>query len=482
MPAVDPGRPSESTERPSFDRPASSRPAGRFFAWLALIAFLALAGRVVYVVTVTHDDPNVYDATYYELQAREITHGQGFFKDPFLLFSDHPEDQPAADHPPLTVFALLPAAFVEGPRASQYAMRFTMALVGTATVVLIGLLARRLGGDAVGLAAAVLAAVDPNLWMNDGLIMWEALSALLTVALIMAAYRVIGRGVNWPRAVMLGVLAALGILARAEFVLYVPFLVLPALWIGARRDRLGNGQRDGQRDGRRDLRRAGGMAAVAVGVTLVVLAPWVAFNMSRFQEPTLISTNDGLALRAANCDLTFYGSRIGSVNVFPPCAQARDDREQSVWNAANRSDALHYMADHLDRIPVVALTRVGRVLNVFNIRQSAFLAAYEGHPKWGTYIGAVLTWITVPLAIFGAVVLRRRRTAIWPLVVPVAITTIAIALWAGGLLRYRAPVEPSIVILAVFGGAELLRRRRRTSGAGPAPDATPAAVTEGAPA
>jgi 4-amino-4-deoxy-L-arabinose transferase-like glycosyltransferase len=478
MPPVDPGRPSENTGRAASDRPASRRLGRRFFAWLALIAFLALAGRVVYVVTVTHDDPNIYDATYYELQAREITHGQGFFKDPFLLFSDHPEDQPAADHPPLTVFALLPAAFVEGPRASQYAMRFTMALIGTATVVLIGLLARQLGGDIVGLAAAVLAAVDPNLWMNDGLIMSEALSALLTVGLIMAAYGVIRRGVSWPRAVLLGVLAALGILARAEFVLYVPFLVLPALWIGARR----NGQHDGPRDHRADLRRAGGMAAIAVGVTLVVLAPWVAFNMSRFQEPTLISTNDGLALRAANCDVTFYGSRIGSVNVFPPCAQARDDREQSVWNAANRSDALHYMVDHVDRIPVVALTRVGRVLNVFNLRQSAFLAAYEGHPKWGTYIGAVLTWITVPLAVFGAVVMRRRRLAIWPLVVPVAITTIAIALWAGGLLRYRAPAEPSIVILAVFGGVGLVQQRRRRATSGTAPAETPAASTERAPA
>jgi 4-amino-4-deoxy-L-arabinose transferase-like glycosyltransferase len=464
MPAVEPGGPSESTGR------APRRRSGRrFFAWLGLIAVLALAGRVVYVITVTHDDPNVYDATYYELQAREITHGQGFFKDPFLLFSDHPQDQPAADHPPLTVFALLPAALVEGPRASQYAMRFTMAIIGTATVVLIGLLARRLGGDTVGLAAAVVAALDPNLWMNDGLIMSEALSALLTVAMMGAAYLVIRRGTNWPRAVMLGLLAALGILARAEFVLYVPFLVLPALWIGSRRD------------GRGDLRRAGAMAGVAVGVTLVVLAPWVAFNMSRFQEPTLISTNDGLALRAANCDSTFYGSRIGSVNVFPPCAQARDDREQSVWNAANRSDALHYMADHLDRIPVVALTRVGRTWNLFNLRQSAFLAAYEGHPEWGTYIGAVVTWITVPLAVFGAIVLRRRRTTIWPLVVPVAITTIAIALWAGGLLRYRAPAEPSIVILAVVGGVELVRRGRHRR----APELTShetAPVTEGAPA
>jgi 4-amino-4-deoxy-L-arabinose transferase-like glycosyltransferase len=195
-----------------------------------------------------------------------------------------------------------------------------MALVGTATVVLIGLLARRLGGDAVGLAAAVLAAVDPNLWMNDGLIMSEALSALLTVALIGAAYLVIRRGTNWPRAVLLGLLAALGILARAEFVLYVPFLVLPALWIGARRD------------GQREVRRAGGMVGIAVGVTLVVLAPWVAFNMSRFQEPTLISTNAaGRSANTVNGGWSAAGwscgcsenSRNGSLKKPCPCVISR---------------------------------------------------------------------------------------------------------------------------------------------------------------
>ena len=42
------------------------------------------------------------------------------------------------------------------------------ALVGTVTVVLVGLLARRVAGERAGLIAAAVAAVYPLLWLADG--------------------------------------------------------------------------------------------------------------------------------------------------------------------------------------------------------------------------------------------------------------------------------------------------------------------------
>jgi 4-amino-4-deoxy-L-arabinose transferase-like glycosyltransferase len=422
--------------------PSRHHASRRFLLGLALIAFAALAGRVVYVLAVTRDDRHVYDATYYELQARTIAHGQGFFDDPFLLAGPHPQHQPAADHPPLTVFALLPAAFVEGSEASQISMRLTMVLVGTASVVLIGLLGRRLGGDTVGLVAAGIAALDPNLWMNDGLIMSEALAVLITVGLLWFAYRVISDGVTWPRTIALGALSAIGILARAEFVLFVPFLVLPALWVGT------------ARAWRATLVRA----AAACGVVLVLLAPWFAYNISRFERFTTLSTNDGLALRSANCDNTFYGGNTGSINVFPPCTQARDGREQSVWNAANRHDALAYIKDHLGRVPVVAVARLGRAWDVYSLNESLARGEGEGRPRWASWAGFVTTWVIVLLAVAGGVLARRRRVRIWPLVVPIVTTSLALALWAGGIPRYRVPVEPSLVILAAVAIAACFGR------------------------
>ena len=93
---------------------------------------------------------------------------------------------PAADHPPLTVIVLAgvnwlvehpPLSSVRGDRfdANVREDRYAMAVFGTILVLLIGLLGRRVGravpgvnGDAVGLVAAGIAAVAPNIWVNDG--------------------------------------------------------------------------------------------------------------------------------------------------------------------------------------------------------------------------------------------------------------------------------------------------------------------------
>ncbi len=418
---------------PDVARPPAST---RFLVILALIVLAGFGLRVVYVLAVTRHEPasHEYDADYYQRQARSIATGFGFFDDPFTQAREH-RHEPAADHPPLTVIALVPAAAIDDLGSSRLAMRFTMVVIGTGTIALIGLLTRQLAGDAAGLVAAGIAALDPNLWVNDGLVMSEALSVLLTVALLSIVFHVLRRGASWYSVAALGAVSALGILTRAEFVLYVPFLVLPALWIAARGDR----------------GRAVRFGAVACAIALLVLSPWIAFNLSRFEKPTLLSTNEGVALAAANCDGMYYGSHIGWVDTGPFCAAARADQEQSVWNAQNRTKAFDYMADHLDRIPVVALARLGRTFTVWRVGQSAEFATGEGRPEWVTWLGAVTIWVLVPLAVGGAVVLRRRREPIWPLMVPIATTCFAIALWAGGLLRYRVATEPSFVILAAVG-------------------------------
>ena len=153
----------------------SSRWSSGFWLGLLVIVLLALAVRVGYVLTVTRHDHHLYDAVFYELEARKLADGQGFV-DPY---PGRYAGEPEAGHPPLTVLVLTPAA--ELPGDSQLWMRFTMAALGTVTVLLVGLLGRALAGDRVGLLAAALAAVYANLWMNDGLLMSETLAALTTV-------------------------------------------------------------------------------------------------------------------------------------------------------------------------------------------------------------------------------------------------------------------------------------------------------------
>jgi 4-amino-4-deoxy-L-arabinose transferase-like glycosyltransferase len=410
------------------------RPAGLDRRFAVLLAMIVAAGAVLrlgYVVSVTRHDHYLYDATYYDLQARSIANGDGFFHDPFLLFADPTNHQPAAEHPPVTVLALLPAAFVPDPEASTLAMRLTMVAAGTLALALIGLLGRNLAGPAVGLVAAGLAAVDPNLWMNDGLILSEPLAVVETVLVLLGVYRLLAGRPGWRLPLVLGVTTAVATLTRAELALYLPLLVVAALVVS-------------RRAGRRWL----APAALAGAAFAVVVAPWIGYNLSRFQETTTISTSLGLTARSANCPATYYGPHLGSSEVLPPCSVGRDGREQSVWDAELRRDALDYMRGHAGRMPVVAAARVGRAWNVFRVGQTIDSAVNEGRPAWAGWSGAVATWVLAPLAVSGGIRLRRGGVAIWPLLVPVAVVTLVLVAFLGGVARYRAPAEPTLLLLA----------------------------------
>ena len=421
---------------------ASGPPAGpreavsarSFWRVLLLIVLAGIGLRVGYVLSVTQHDHGFYDAAFYEFEARSVADGRGFV---YPLPSAQ-AGKPAADHPPLTVLALVPAA--ELPGNSRLWMRFTMVAFGTAVVTLIGLLGRALAGRRVGLTAAALAAVYANLWMNDGLLMSETLATLTTVAALLLAYRYLRRP-TWPLAAALGAVCGLAALARAELVLLVPLLALPAGWVahGTVGARL----------------RAGGVALAGV---VLVAGPWVGFNLARFQEPTLLSTGDGFALLGANCAATYHGPLLGlwAVGCFPATAPRGDE---SVVNLAYRDEATNYVRGHLSDLPAEVAARIGRLLGVYNPGRIARYDAGEGRPPWATYLGIASFLLLLPFAIGGFVWLRRRRVRVWPLLAPVWVVLVsAVAFY--GTPRFRAPAEPVVVALAAVGAVALLSRRR----------------------
>src|SRR4051794_40342195 len=96
-----------------------------------------------------------------------------------------------------------------------------MVLLGTLLVALVGLLGRRVGGDTVGLVAAGIGGVSPNIWVNDGLVMSETLTALGVVGAMYAPLWWRDAPSRW-RAVVLGAVCGVAALARVEFLLLVP--------------------------------------------------------------------------------------------------------------------------------------------------------------------------------------------------------------------------------------------------------------------
>lgn len=399
----------------------------RFVRSLLLITALALTVRVGYVVFEKWNEPMVGDQVFYNAAANRLSDGDGFV----VPFDEEnpklPGTEPAADHPPMTVIVLAPVSWISGWNPN--AQRLTMALLGTAAVGLIGLLGRAVAGDRAGLIAAGIAAVYPNLWVNDGLVMSETLSVLSVVLALLLAYRYLRRPTVGV-ALALGAVCGVAALTRAELILLTPLLVVPTLLLTRtiiQPERVQN-------------------LVIALAAVALLVGPWVVFNLGRFEHPTFVSTNDGGSLLGANCDDVYYGNATGlwQRGCLP---EVRGD--QSTANAEYRSDALRYIRDHADRVPAVVLARVGRTWSIFRPADMVSYNEGEGRESWVTTLGLWFYFPLLALAIGGVVVMRRRFDRLWQLLVPVVIVTV-VSILTYGQTRFRVPAEPSIVVLAAI--------------------------------
>jgi hypothetical protein len=121
--------------------------------------------------------------------------------------------------------------------------------------------------------------------------------------------------------------------------------------------------------------------------------------------------------------------------------------DQSVASNEHREQALRYAREHLERVPVVALARVGRTWSFF--RPGDMISYNEGEARepWVTRVGLWVYYPLFVLAVAGVIVLRRQFARLWPLLVPIVVVTIVSAI-TYGQTRFRAPAEPSLVVLA----------------------------------
>jgi len=404
----------------------------RQFLWaLAGIVGAAFAWRTFYVATVTSHETGFYDRNYYTVAAEQLAHGDGF-KVPLLFGQKRYED---AEHPPMTVLLLAPVARLTGD--SEVAMRLAVALAGVGVVALVGLIGREVAGERVGLLAAGIAAVYPNLWANDGLIMSETFATLFTATAVLFTYRLV-RTKAVPDAAAAGAACGLAMLSRSELALLVPVLVLPtaALVHGV------------------PLRRRLSFAGATLLAVALTVGPWIGYNASRFEATVVLSTGDGGAVLGANCDDTYAGERLGFWNGY--CATG-DVKERSLDAEQKRQRAFDYIGDHLDRLPVVVAARVGRAWNVYRPFQMATIARSEGRPRWVSLTGLWMYWALMPCAAAGVVALRRGKVAVLPIVTP-AVIVVVVSATIYGLVRFRSPAEPCIVVLAAVSIDTLLDR------------------------
>jgi 4-amino-4-deoxy-L-arabinose transferase-like glycosyltransferase len=389
-------------------------------------------------IAFAHDHRVGGDGRYYHAIAALLADGKGFIApEPYV---NEGLVIPSAVHPPGWPLVLAGAALV-GLR-STLELQLVACVIGTATVVMMGLAGRQLAGRLTGLVAAVIAAVYPNFWLYERELMSETLTLLAAATTVLLALRfaaVPSRG----RAIALGVACGVLAITHAEQLLLVGVLLVPLVMLVPRVPR----------------RVRVGWTAAAVAAAAAVILPWAAYNTVRFDEPVLIGTQLGVNVALSNCRFTYSGERLGFKD-----ERCRDEAHRSGRiTATDLPDrdrqylafGLDYARDHVSRAPIVLAAREGRLWGL--IPQQARLDTGRGTRYEVIVLGFAAYWLLLPFAVAGVVVLRRRGARLLPLLALPLTVSIGTAL-TFGFTRLRVAADVSVVLLAAVAVAVLLRQ------------------------
>ena len=419
---------------------------------LGLILLVALVLRVAWVLYAAREPTgfSAGDPLAYLYYGRELAAGHGY-----RSFVTH---EPTAFYPIgyplfLALFAwparhgLLPD---DVPRLAGLAQ----AVLSTATVLFVWVIARRLFGSRVGLVAAGLTALWPGLILMTGSLNVET----VFIALLMGALAVlVGRPAGTDsyatsRVLLAGLLLGLSALVR-PFSLPVLGAVLIGVWC--------------QHGFRSALRTT---AWLALPVVLVLL-PWVARNQ-RELGTTSLSTNMG--------DTLCLDHRAGALGYFsfpPECFQGFDDvAPADLEQVRNREDtrrALTFIREHptdeLRLIPIRAWHMIEHdhdgLIGVESGGANPFVPSaartvLEVTADWWYWITLVLAACALPAFFRRSGPERADRLAVGITL----LTLIAIPLELYGYTRFHVPLLPFQAIAAAVTIVAIADRRGRRSG------------------
>ena len=427
---------------------------------LAALLVAAAAVRIGFGGWVVGFDaaPRGDEADYHAI-ATSLTTGHGFAV---------ADGVPTARRPP--AYPVLLAGLYALTGATPATGRVAQALLGVVVVWLTGALARRLFGDAVGLVAAALAALNPFLTFISGYLLTEN----LYLAFVLAAFCVTPtpRDVavaRWGRGGLVGVLVGLATLTRPSGLPMFEWIVIAVLALAAApwRTRLVH-------------------TAVVAAAFAVTIAPWYARNHAAVGGWTL-TTHGGITFYQGNnhkvADVPSWRGGVAPLEALPRydelARMPEVDRDRLAWRLGR--EFLRYQWREIPGLVGWKLVRFWRLksdMGLSGIRSGWWWSkdSMIGRLAADVDVGFAYAIVVMPLFVAGVWSTRRRwRELAFPYGVIVVHTAIAVVFF--GSLRGRLPVEPVICIFAAGALAALTRRLvrlRAPSRSGPPPSETSA--------
>ncbi|MEY2432433.1 MAG: hypothetical protein QOC92_2158 [Acidimicrobiaceae bacterium] len=419
----------------------------------SLIAILAVAAavRIAWSVYAARaPSGSLHDPNFYLLYGEQIARGRGYVI-PY-------EQGPTAYYPVGYPIVLAVANFCLIHTVGNHPVGAAAAInvvFGVAAVALVFAIGRHLGGDAIGLVAAGITAVYPNLVYHTAVALTETVFntvLLLLVLVVVSGPWTVGR-FERRRLIWVGALLGACVLIRPVAAPLLGALVVAWLIAGF------------------GWRRSLSHAAVVLGVAVLVVSPWIVRNI-RVMHAVTLSTNTGdnfCMSRHVGASGTFEFSDNAC---FEGLADLRRPEFETERDSRNRRLALEFVRDH----PVEEVRLWGRRLyHTFKSDWDGVWAveSYGDDPFLSDRAREALRWAgsdyflaTVALAGAGFVIVARRREerdARWALLPLAIIATVVVPVVATfGDTRFHVPALPLIAIGAavpVVAARERLRRR-----------------------
>lgn len=316
-------------------------------------------------------------------------------------------------------------------------------IVGVGTVALIGALARELWGERTMLVAMALAAVYLPLVVVDGALMTEGLFTLLVITATLCAVRSRREEHRYPWIVAAGVLAGLASLTRTNGIA-VGLALGVVVWSG--------------------MPRLSWRALLAPLVTVVAMAltiaPWTIRNATKLHDfvpvtvetgPTLTGTYNHVAAKHHWLWRYLGYNDYRSISADRRLSSAQQDRKET-------AAVLRYIANHPTVLPQVLFWNTVRLLDLAGRKLSHKTARTDVDATAGVADAMTYSfWAMGALALLGLLspALRRAPWSLW--LVP-AVLWLSVAAVTTGTPRFRAALEPFVIMVAALGLIEVARR------------------------
>ncbi|MEM7139955.1 MAG: glycosyltransferase family 39 protein [Actinomycetota bacterium] len=429
---------------------------GNNFRWAAGSVFvLAVLVRVWvhqrwYIDVPLVEPDTINDNLYYHLSANLLVDGHGF-ANPFEYYVND-VIVPTAAHPPGYTIYLAIWSFFGMDTVDWH--RFAGGVMSASAVLPVGILLRRLFSVRTAVLGMLGVALYPPLWINDALILSESMWIPIAAWALVFAHRA-HDDPSIRKILELSAVLSVGALTRSEPFLMFFLLLTPLVMLHRElewRDRVAR-------------------TAMAAGLAMVLLAPWVGRNVTIFDEPTYLAVGPGYVLELGNCDDTYSGEFLGYWSVS--CDDGTtwpEGADESGIAAAKYEKAQRYIRDNWTQLPRVGAARLGRILHVYRPSQGDdfdvfFERRVESHvqvARWSHY--------GVMLAAVGGAVVWRRRTTLLP-VLAVAGTSLMTAVITFGVTRYRVGADVAFIVLAAVAAGWVLDRYLPSRSLASEPDA-----------